>query len=319
MQIITSHNFRHPGKGFIATVGMFDGVHKGHRYLIELLRHLGEENDYEPLVVTFVNHPFTIVKSSSSPSLLSSVSERLRLIEKAGVNKCLLLEFTEELRKMSAFEFISFLKREFNVKGLLAGFNHRFGSDHDSSPFNLEESASRAGVNFYRGMEYSFNSSMKISSSHIRRLISKTDVEEASDLLGHPYELTGKVSEGRKIGRSIGFPTANLTPIVSEKIIPGNGVYATMARIDDENGLILPAMVNIGFNPTVSDQKISSIEAHLIGLPQGTNLYRHIITLYFYKFIRQEEKFESLEDLKKRLSLDRQTTIENLKTKILMP
>ena len=316
MQIITGHNEPTPSrwaKGVAATVGMFDGVHRGHLLLLRRLEEYARKRGLEPLAVTFANHPLSVVAPERAPHLLTGVAARLYLLEQAGLENCLLLEFTPALRTLDAVEFLRELKRRMPLKALVAGFNNRIGSAGGPS---LEQAAAMEGIDLLRaeGLEAGGE---PISSSRVRGLLENGDVEKANVLLGRCYTLRGIVGHGKELGRRIGFPTANLQPVEADKLLPGFGVYACMAEIEGFPADIFKAVVNIGSNPTVDTAPDCKIEAHILGIDKSVDLYGRRVTLRFAGRLRDERRFESVEMLASQivLDIDRCTElIDNLKT-----
>lgn len=300
MQIVTSLKSYVSSRGLLATVGMFDGVHLGHRHLLAELTRTAANKNFDSAVITFTSHPLEVLDSSRKPRMITSVAERLRLLEAAGVDYCFLIEFTEKLKEQTAQSFLEKLKEDIGLKGILAGFNNNFGK---RGAGDLEESAEKAGVEFFRYFPL-FIDSVAVSSSAIRKLLLDCDILKANALLGRDFSLTGTVIRGKQIGRTLGFPTANIAVDCREKIIPGNGVYACRAAVEGIEPMLLPAMVNIGTNPTVGPSGEISIEAHFIGLDKDIDLYGKSVVLFFVDYIRQEIRFPSLEILAEQLKED---------------
>lgn len=290
----------------VATIGMFDGVHRGHRLILDTLRNEAVKRGAETAVVTFSNHPMTVVNPDRAPALLTPGGEKDRLLNSAGVDRLIINRFDRKMQEMSAQDFLQYLRDRHGVEMLLMGYNNRFGHDRTIGFADYVDIGRESGIEIIRAPELRIRD-MKVSSTVIRRLLSEGNVSTATEMLGRPYELTGKVVSGRQLGRTIGFPTANILPDSTDKLVPGTGVYACTATLDD--GRTFPTMVNIGTRPTVdpSDSTVS-IEAHLTGLDE--DIYGHFLTLRFIAFIRPEQRFESLESLGRQLELDRIKTIE---------
>ena len=310
----------------IAVVGMFDGVHSGHRYLLDQLRLQAAERSLKPLVITFTNHPLSVIAPDKAPRLLTLPLEKAALIRREGFlgDEILLLPFDEKLRSTSAAGFLGMLRGRFDCAALLMGFNNRFGHDAPGDFASYKQLAANAGIELIQARELPAREG--VSSSEIRRLIAAGEVADAAALLGRPYSLTGTIVRGKALGRTLGFPTANLhTP--STLILPAPGVYAATATIapplfpstvasrkaSSKAELSYPAMVNIGLRPTVDDPGAPlSVEAHIIGLPEGTNLYDCRLTLSFVDRLRSERRFASLEALRAQLLLDRSAALAAL-------
>ncbi|MCF0198291.1 MAG: riboflavin biosynthesis protein RibF [Bacteroidaceae bacterium] len=278
----------------IATIGFFDGVHRGHLCLIRQLREQAERLGLQPMVVTFRNHPRQIVSPDFVPSLLTTPQEKRRLLEQAGV-EVEMLAFTEELRTLTAREFMLWLHDALGVRALLMGYDHRFGHD-GGTPAQYGEWGREVGVEVLMATELPEE---HVSSSVCRRLLDAGQVSEAARLLGHPYLLQGKVEGGHQIGREMGFPTAN---VVTEfgKLLPLSGVYAVWVTLDDESRW--PGMLNIGHRPTFDNGKALTIEVNLLGFTG--DLYDRTITLEFVEHLRAEQRFASREALMAQLRSD---------------
>lgn len=307
-----------------AVVGMFDGVHMGHRYLLRNLRQLAEERGLEPLVFTFPRHPMSLICPEFAPKLLSEPAEKLHLLGGSGfsVKQVNFLVFNDLLRHQTAAEFMRMLRRDYGVRLLLRGYNNRFGTERDLTPEDYRRIAAAEGIELIDD-RVSFveadGRQLDVSSSAIRKLLLAGDVAGAARLLGRPYSLSGTVVDGRKLGRQLGFPTANLSPLHKSKLIPAPGVYicnvweplstergdaAATERGDAAPGCRYPAMLNIGHRPTVdrADSPVS-IEAHLLGF-EG-DIYGMTLNVEFLGRLREEKKFGSVEDLTLQLAEDR--------------
>ena len=283
-------------KGFAATIGFFDGVHRGHRYLLKQLEELAAANDLSPIAVTFDCHPRTVVQKDFVPSLLTTQEEKLALLSEVFKGEVVVLPFTQELSALSAKDFMeSILRDKLNAKLLLMGYNHHFG--HGGGTHEEYEAWGReTGIKVCLAEALSGE---KVSSSRIRSLIGLGEMEKANEMLGYPYFLTGKVSEGKQIGRQIGFPTANLLT-VENKLLPVCGVYAVWVRIPD--GTKKGGMLCIGHRPTVEENGKISVEVHIFDF--NGNLYGESISIDFIGKLRDEIHFDSLQSLQQQLTLD---------------
>lgn len=291
-----------PGKQRCATaavVGMFDGVHAGHRHLLASLRAMAASHALAPIVVTFPNHPLDEVAPDRAPMLLTSPEEKTLLLEHEGVEVCM-IPFTSSLRHTSASGFLRMLRERWNVSRMLLGFNNRFGHDAPADFCEYMALGASEGIIVELATEWSLKGEARVSSSGIRQLLAEGKIERANALLGRPYDVAGIVVHGEAIGRSMGFPTANVVPDFPRKMVPANGVYAAKALVDGADRY--PAMVNIGVRPTVSCTGEPTIEAHLVGF-EG-NLYGHRVMLEFHRFVRNERRFANLDELKAQLQTD---------------
>lgn len=283
-------------KGFALTIGFFDGVHQGHRYLLQQLEELAAANGLSAAALTFDRHPRTVVQPNFVPSLLTTQEEKLDLLSKAFSGKIIVLPFTQELSEMTAKEFMqNILREKLNAELLLMGYNHRFG--HGGG--NPEEYVTWGHETGIRVCLAKALAGEKVSSSRIRNLISLGDVKKANNLLGYPYFLTGEVTEGKQIGRQIGFPTANLT-LPEQKLMPACGVYAVWVTMPDHSKR--GGMLCIGHRPTVEQNGEISVEVHIFDF--NGNLYGTSISIDFIEKLRDERHFDSLEELQKQLMLD---------------
>lgn len=283
-------------KGFAVTIGFFDGVHQGHRFLLKQLEALSVANNLRAAVVTFDCHPRSVLQKDFVPSLLTTQEEKLKLLSETFDGKIIVLPFTEKLSIMSAKEFMqNVLCNELNAKILLMGYNHRFG--HGGGTTEEYETWGRE-----TGIEVTVAKALegeKISSSRIRNIISLGEIEKANSMLGYPYFLTGEVTEGKQIGRQIGFPTANLI-VSKEKLLPACGVYGVWVNLPCKTKR--PGMLCIGHRPTVEENGEISVEVHIFDY--SANLYGTSISIDFIGKLRDERHFDSLEDLQKQLELD---------------
>ena len=285
--------------GTLATVGMFDGLHSGHRFLLDFICREAKAEGLSTTVVTFANHPLSVVRPHDTPRLLSSPDEKKQLLTGAGIDNVVMLKFTPELRNMTAHQFIEMLRDNYGITHLAMGFNNSFGNDRSLTFDDFHRIGQEAGVKIIAMPEYR-DHGHRVSSSVVRRLVSAGDINSVTTMLGRRYSLTGEVVHGRRVGHTIGFPTANINPSFPLKIIPANGVYTAITNID---GKTYRAMVNIGMRPTFESETPSmSIEAHIDGLDR--ELYGSTITLEFTSRLRNEMKFNSVDELKSQLSVD---------------
>lgn len=287
------------GNGRIATIGMFDGVHVGHHFLVEVLREEGEKRGLRPTVFTFDRHPATLVKGTTKP-MLSSIDDRIAMLKKAGAEDVFVLQFDNRLRNMSARQFMEMLATQYQVRALILGFNNRFGHDRLEGIQQYRKIGNELGMEVIEAHEYN-GKSPRASSSDVRCLLSKGLVEDAALVLGRPFVLKGSVVEGKHLGRTIGFPTANIKPSTPDIIIPATGVYAVFIRLSDHT--LHHAMLNIGHRPTVDKAEAPiTIEAHILEF-KG-DLYGQTVEVEFIARLRDEQRFPSLEQLQVRLSKD---------------
>ena len=289
--------------GQIATIGFFDGVHKGHRYLFKQLNEEAAARGLKPLIVTFEEHPRTVLQSDYIPKLLSTKEERKALLSAYG--EVVMLRFST-IRDLTAEQFMIRLKEEYGVEVLLMGYDHRFGSDGLRNPEDYCRVGAKQGIEVLRMEEYQ-DGTQHVSSTEIRTALEKGDVERAKELLGRPYALFGKVVHGKGLGRTIGFPTANIEPEEPNKIIPMAGVYEVKVKgewLKDEgvNELANERVSGLGVRGMCNIDAKGTIEVHLLGY-KG-NLYGQNLTIQFMQFIRKERQFHSLDELQQQIKAD---------------
>lgn len=284
----------------VATIGFFDGVHKGHLCLIEQLREVAQEHGMKSLIVTFDRHPRTIVSPDHVPTLLTMLEEKEKLLRETGVDKIAVLPFTQELSKLTAREFMEqILWKELNVKILVLGYDHAFG--HGGGSLNDYICwGKEIGIEIVRAHEFE---TLMVSSSKCRRLLEQGNVKGATEMLGRWYSLGGEVIRGFHVGHELGFPTANMQP-EAEKLVPAHGVYAVWCVLEDSTRL--GGMLNIGNRPTIGNGEAMSIEVNL--LDYDGDLYGHRITVEFVERLRDERHFFSREELVQQLAQDEATT-----------
>ena len=309
MNIITKADRR---RRRVAAIGMWDGLHLGHRFLIDYLLLEARNRGLTPAVVTFSDHPKRVVDPEKAPMMLSTLTDRVDALGAQGVVDIILLSFNERMRRQSARKFLERLKKSFGVDTLVVGFNNRFGHDRADGLKEYQAIGNEIGLEVVAAPEYRNPDNQTISSSTIREHVAAGRVEEAGRLLGHPYGLRGIVVEGKHLGRTMGFPTANLRPSATNILIPGTGVYATYVTTPD--GKRRPAVVNIGFRPTVDNPELSSPELSIeIHIPGFTGyLYDDELLVEFMHRLRDEQRFKDINQLRKAIGLDVSDTLRRL-------
>ncbi len=290
----------------VASVGFFDGVHRGHRYLIDQVLRKSRQEGIASMVITFPVHPRKVIRTDYQPQLLTTGEEKLQLLAETGVDYCVMLDFTPELAALTAREFMLLLKERFRVKGLLLGYDHRFGKGRKAGFSACVEIGEEIGMNIYREEAYEIGE-INISSSVIRSLLAEGEVSMAGRCLGYPYSLEGTVVDGYKVGRTIGYPTANLRPFSPDKLIPAPGVYGVYAEVE---GKIYRGMLNIGHRPTLDNGTHTSIEVHILDF--SGDIYRQQIRVKFIKHLRSEKRFRNVQELIRQLQKDENQIRENL-------
>ena len=289
-------------KARIATIGFFDGVHRGHQAVLMELKSMSEALGLEPMVVTFDRHPLELIDPERAPRLLMRRRDRSDALRQI-VPYLAEIKFDEAVRRMTAAEFMAMLRDEHGVKALMLGFNHRFGSDGLQRFEQFEAEAKKLGMAVYQGVEQ-LSDDGRLSSTIIRQSLLDGNVESAAKCLTRPYRIVGHVTTGKQLGRQIGFPTANLVLCEPRQLVPKAGVYACKATC--ENGDRYLAMVNIGVRPTVDSSGHTTIEAHLFDF--DGDLYGTTVALDFIDRIRDERSFPSLEALTAQLHEDAEFT-----------
>lgn len=280
------------------TIGFFDGVHTGHRFLLNKVKDIAQHRGYASAVLTFKEHPRKVLHEDFQPALLCSYEERLQRLGDTGIDYCIPIDFTKEISQMSAEVFMKkILKERFNAEVLIIGYDHRFG-------FNRTEGFAEY-INYGKGMgitviqTHELDTGIYVSSSRIRKLLAQGEVENAAKLLGYNYVLTGKVVEGNKIGRTIGFPTANIELNDPQEVVPSQGIYAAYVYL---NGQKHEGMLYIGSRPTVNSGSTISIEVNILDFDE--QIYGKELTVEFLRYIRHDARFASLEILKRQLQMD---------------
>lgn len=313
MANFTLHTFthNHPAEeaGYCATIGFFDGVHRGHVYLIDQVKNEAEKRGLRSLAISFEEHPrLALSQTKYWPELLTTNDQKLRLLARTGLDACAMLCFDQAMSSLSSKEFMKhILKEKLNVRCLIVGYDHHFGSDLSAGFKEYVMYGKELGIEVVRALPYDYND-LRISSSATRRFLMGGNVEMARACLGRPYQLEGCVVEGRHAGTLMGFPTANLQPDCEEQIIPGRGVYAVKVEID---GFKYKAMLNIGWRPTLDNGHDQTVEAHLLDY-SGGDLYGHRMKVSFYRRVRDERRFSDIEQLQKQLAIDADTVREML-------
>lgn len=288
----------------VVTIGTFDGVHLGHQKVIDSLRSIAAEMGGETVLFTFYPHPRLVVNpNDDSLRLLTSLNEKIKKLEAVGVDHLVVFPFTPSFARLSYEEFVrSVLVGQMHVHTLVVGHDHRFGHNREGGYERIKALADSLYFSVLR-IEALSVENIDVSSTKIRDSLLNGAIAEANHFLGAPYTLSGTVSAGKQLGRTIGYPTANVLVDDSHKLIPATGVYAARVLV---MGACYNAMLNIGFRPTISQQADSrTIEVHLFDF--SGDLYQLAIEVQMLERIRNEQKFDSLEHLKQQLRTDEQT------------
>lgn len=273
----------------VATIGFFDGVHKGHQYLIQQLKDLGNRLNLPTLVITFAEHPRRVLKKDYRPLLLNTYAEKQELLQQLGIDYLYSLPFSKEMSKMTSYEFMrQILVEQLNVRSLLVGYDHHFGSDVQTSVDDYQKMGIQLGLQVVEAQEWMADK-VKISSSKIRENLQKAQVAEAAQMLGYYYAVSGLVEHGKGLGRRMGFPTANVSLQGLRKMLPEDGVYACRAWV---GGQCHVGVANLGRRPTIVADGERSLEVHLLAFNQ--EIYGKEMRVEFVQFLRKEKRFDSL-------------------------
>ena len=295
-------------KKTIITLGTFDGVHLGHQAILKKLVSATEKGTYESLVLTFYPHPRMVLNQEGAMHLLNTIEEKTILLEKFGVDNLIVHPFDDAFSKLSAEAFVkNILVDQLNIHKIIIGYDHRFGENRSADINDL----------IYFGNQYNFEvaqinaeeiNEITVSSTKIRTALLDGAIELANQYLGYDYFFSGTVMKGKQLGRTIGFPTANIKLSETNKLIPKNGVYIIYSTLNNKR---IYGMMNIGHNPTVGENN-KTIEVHFFDINE--DLYDKIITVAFLKFIRTEEKFDSIDALKIQLNKDQEFSKNYIET-----
>lgn len=288
-------------KGRVATVGTFDGLHRGHRKVLDTVKRLAGERGSQPMVVCFDRHPLETVAPHRAPGLITLPSHRTNALYRDGF-EIFTIEFKPEVARLTAEEWLTLMRDEHGVDTLVIGYDNTFGSDGvGMSIADYQHLGRRLGIEVVEAPILP-----GVSSSAIRRHLAGGRLDEAADMLGRPFTLTGKVVHGKHLGTQLGFPTANLQ-LSYRAQLPADGVYSAEAFLPD--GSVRRAVVNIGNCPTVDHTPQHTVEAHIIGLDE--DIYGSRLTLKFLRRLRDERKFSSLAELTTQIRQDIQEAIKH--------
>lgn len=288
-------------KNPVLTTGTFDGVHFGHQKIIDRLKNIAEKKGGETVLLTFHPHPrMVLFPDDDGLKLLSTREEKIKLLEKAGLEHLIIYPFSRRFSRLTATEYVrDLLVNQIGVNTLVIGYDHQFGRNREGNFEQLQELSGIYGFDVEEIPAQELDD-VKVSSTKIRNALFEGDVEVASKYLGNYYKVSGIVVRGRQLGRQIGFPTANISVQDRYKLIPGNGVYAVNVRVNKSE---YTGMLNIGLKPTVGGILKPTMEVHIFDFNE--NIYGNFIGVEFVKRLRDEVKFDSVEALKQQLELDK--------------
>ena len=289
-------------RDYVATIGMFDGVHRGHQFVLRHVVETARRRGLPSMAITFDK-----LKTTAGKTMLTPLDEKLLLLSRMGIDRTEVLPFTDALRQMTARQFMQqVLKEQYHVQVLLTGYDNRFGYNREEGYDDYVRYGRELGIEVQQLPQAPDGN---VSSSLIRQLLTEGRVTEAAQLLGYPYTVMGRVAHGEHIGTSLGFPTANIVPDSDQQLIPANGVYAVKVQLDNSQEQ-KHAMMNIGHRPTFDGQQ-QTMEAHIFQLSQ--DLYDQHLSVSFIGRLRDERRFDSKEALKEQLRDDAIQTEELFK------
>lgn len=294
----------------VVTSGTFDGVHVGHQKILQRVKERARQSNGQSVVITYWPHPrLVLFPEDNDLKLLSTIEERIEQLRSYGIDYLLIIPFTKEFSRLSSRSFISdVLVKALRTKVLVIGYDHRFGKNREGSFEHLKARSAQYGFEVEEIPRQDVDD-IGVSSTKIRRAVESGDLPTANRYLGHPYTLTSTVVEGNKLGRTIGYPTANLALPPSHKLIPANGVYAVWVKLENER---FPGMMNIGIRPTVDGTHLT-LEVNILNFDR--DIYGYTLTVEFVEQLRKEQKFNGLEALKAQLAKDKEATMRVLQLK----
>lgn len=291
-------------KNPVLTIGTFDGVHVGHQKIIEKMKEIAKQTNGETVIFTFFPHPKMVVNPTNHGiQLIQSQEEKFEKLAKLGVDHVIVFPFTKAFSEITAADFVSdVLISKLNIHTIIVGYDHQFGKNREGNLTYLENKGKEYGFQVIEIPAHEINA-VNVSSSKIRHALSEGDIETANHYLNGSFEIWGKVIHGNKLGRTIGFPTANIGVDDSLKIVPGRGVYAVTVSID--GGKPLFGMMNIGVRPTVNQELKETIEVNLFDFNE--DIYEKSVRVCLHKRIRNEQKFDGITSLTAQLNQDEKT------------
>lgn len=291
-------------KNAVLTIGTFDGVHQGHKVILQNVTDHANTVGGESVLITFDPHPRKLLFPDQPLGIITPLAQKVQLITEAGIKHIVVIPFTKEFSNYSAQEYIEeFLVNIFHPNSIVIGYDHRFGHDRKGNLTLLEQYAEQYKYELIE-IPAQLIDEATVSSTKIRHAISEGKMEQVNHMLGRNYTLAGTVVHGNKLGRTIGYPTANLQPADKEQIIPAIGIYAVYAI---HNSIRYNAMLSIGYNPTVTDKKELRVEANIFGFDM--DIYGQQLEISFIKKLRDEQKFVSLNELTEQLHRDKENTL----------
>lgn len=310
MEIIHSlSNYKHTEKT-VVTIGTFDGVHIGHQKIIEQVVSSAKKEGKKAVLLTFFPHPRMVLQKEATIELINTIDEKAALLAKTGIDYLVIHPFSLTFSRLTALDFVrDILSNQLNTSKLIIGYDHHFGKNREG---NLEQLTEYSHLYDFEVVEIPAQdiNDVSVSSTKIRKALSEKNIKTANKYLGYNFMLTGKVVNGKQLGGTIGFPTANISVKETYKLIPNTGVYVVKSKIDNE---IVFGMMNIGFRPTINGNH-QTIEVHFFDFDQ--NLYHQNLTVEILYFLRDEQKFSSVEKLISQLKIDKSNALNHLQNNL---
>lgn len=299
MQVYTSISKYHSTQATVVTLGTFDGLHQGHQTILNCVKQEAQRLQADSLVLTFFPHPRWVLQKDSQVLLLNTLDEKISLFNQMEINHLVVQEFNQEFADLSAEDFVKkVLVDTFHVKKIIIGYDHKFGKGAQANIKDMEQFAQKYGFEVQQISAHQINENA-ISSTKIRTALKSGDISLANNYLGMPYFISGKVIHGQKLGRTIGFPTANIEISEKYKFIPADGVYVVCSEISHRK---IYGIMNIGNKPTVGTHS-KSIEVHFLDFAE--DLYHKNLKIQFFKRLRNQKKFASIDELKQAIEQDK--------------
>ncbi|MEX2588986.1 MAG: bifunctional riboflavin kinase/FAD synthetase, partial [Chitinophagales bacterium] len=294
-------------KNAVLTIGTFDGVHLGHQYIIRQLKKMAQDCNGETILLTFHPHPRLVVNpDDDSLRLLNTLDEKIELLEKYGIDNLVVIPFTKAFANTRPEDYVKeLLWEKFHPHTIVIGYDHKFGKNRKGDIQTIQSFSDELDFRVIE-IEKQLVNDIAVSSTKVRKALFEGAVDKAMKMLGHPYSITGQVQEGDKIGRTLGYPTANIQIEDKNKLVPADGIYCAKVWREKDQSTHL-AMLSIGLRPTINDKKIRSLEVYLLNFNE--DLYGETLKVEFYKYLRSEKKFDNLEDLVKAMDKDKEATI----------
>jgi riboflavin kinase/FMN adenylyltransferase len=304
LKVIENYKNFSISKKSIVTIGTFDGVHVGHQKIMEQLVATAQENNANSVLLTFFPHPRMVLQKDNSLKLINTIAEKIEILEKTGLDYLIIHPFDKDFSRLTAFDFVrTILVNHLNTAELVIGYDHRFGKNREGNFEQLQEYGHMYDFKVTEIPAQDINQ-ISVSSTKIRNAILNAEIEKANEYLGYSFSLEGTVVSGEKLGNTIGYPTANIDLLETYKLIPKTGAYLIRSFL---NGKTVYGMMNIGNRPTVNGLK-ETIEVHFFDLSK--DLYGSQLTVELLIFLRNEQKFSSIEELKNQLFLDKEKSLE---------